>query len=357
NILQQQTITIKQTQDRSNGTPIFRVPMYVDIYRNGKTERHKITLTKEVESFVLPAATKPDLVNVDAEKTLLCKKLDRHTPEEWAFQYEHAPLFLDRLEALEGIAPKSASGELAIATMSKATHDPFFGIREVAIEKLGEEGTARNKAYLIELAEKDSTSAVRVAATSMLGRWAYSDDTKPFFKKQLNDKSFRVVTAALVALVDHAHDDGMAEAKKMEAYPERGYKLAVAEAYTHGGNDAQQPWFEKTMTTLSGNQQIRFMYLYASLLGRCEDETVRKAIPALKDFYAIQDGPGAKGSVKVVFRMLDNIYSAKLKKVEEDMAQLRATNPNATGLVQMEKERKAAADMKQFLQEERMKLK
>jgi aminopeptidase N len=357
NILQQQTITIKQTQDRSNGTPIFRVPMYVDIYRNGKIERHKIELTKELESFVLPAATKPDLVNVDAEKTLLCKKVDRHSAEEWAFQYEHAPLFLDRLEALEGLSPKSAVGDLAITTLGKATHDAFFGIRVVALEKLGEEGTLRNKDHVQELAEKDSTSAVRAAATTMLGRWAYSGTPNAFFKKQLQDKSFRVVSAALLALVDHAPTDGMAEAKKMEAYPERGYKLAVAEAYARGGNDEQQPWFEKTMSALSGNQQIRFMYFYASFLGRCKDETVRDAVPALQEFYAIQDGPGAKGSVKVVFRLLDNTYSSKLKTIAEGMAQLRATNPNATGLVQMEKERKAAEEMKQFLQEERKKLK
>ena len=48
--------------------------MYVDLYMNGEVKREKIVITKADETFELNASQKPNLVNVDADKMLLCIK-------------------------------------------------------------------------------------------------------------------------------------------------------------------------------------------------------------------------------------------------------------------------------------------
>src|ERR1019366_6577705 len=88
-----QTVQIKQIQNLTK-TPLFKLPIAIDIYANGKNVRHKITITKADETFEFDAATKPDLVNVDADKMLLCTKNEQKSIAEWAFQYKNAPLYL-----------------------------------------------------------------------------------------------------------------------------------------------------------------------------------------------------------------------------------------------------------------------
>ena len=76
------------------------LPLKVDIYANGRAHRYVATLRHAVDTLCFPAATKPDLANVDAEKVLLWQKQDHKSLAEYAYQYRHAPRYLDRREAL-----------------------------------------------------------------------------------------------------------------------------------------------------------------------------------------------------------------------------------------------------------------
>ena len=91
---------VKQAQDTSEN-PLYTMPVMVDIYIKGKVEHHKINITKIHEDFEFDVASQPDLVNFDAEKMLLCTKNDQHTEEEWAYMFNHGPLYLDRYEGLK----------------------------------------------------------------------------------------------------------------------------------------------------------------------------------------------------------------------------------------------------------------
>ena len=50
--------------------------MAIDIYAGGKKERHKIWIDGKNDTLTFKAASKPDLVNVDGDKIILCKKTD-----------------------------------------------------------------------------------------------------------------------------------------------------------------------------------------------------------------------------------------------------------------------------------------
>ena len=67
------------------------------------------------------------MVNIDADKLLLVKKSDNKSIEEFAFQYKNAPLYDDRLEAIEA-AVKSTDAK-ALQTLISALNDPYFELR------------------------------------------------------------------------------------------------------------------------------------------------------------------------------------------------------------------------------------
>ena len=51
--------------------------------------------------FISPTTKRPDLINVDGDKIILCQKKDHKTLENFIYQYKHAGLYLDRREAIE----------------------------------------------------------------------------------------------------------------------------------------------------------------------------------------------------------------------------------------------------------------
>ncbi|HRB38992.1 MAG TPA: M1 family metallopeptidase, partial [Bacteroidia bacterium] len=101
--LKKQTVIIEQKQNLQE-TPLYKLPLAIDIYENGKVRREQVTLTQQKEYLFFDCNSKPQLINVDAEKQLLCAKKDNHTSDEWRYQYQHAPLFLDRYEAIDALA-------------------------------------------------------------------------------------------------------------------------------------------------------------------------------------------------------------------------------------------------------------
>ncbi len=149
-LTKKETVHIEQMQDLSKA-PVYQLPIEIDIYSFGKKERHSVVIKKQKEEFIFDVGAKPNLVNVDAEKMLLCKKNDIKTQEEWVFQYKNAPLYLDRYEALDALSknPTSKSQD----TFLKALNDKNWSLRNFAISKL-EHLPNRNEAEGIALLTK-----------------------------------------------------------------------------------------------------------------------------------------------------------------------------------------------------------
>ena len=100
-------------------------------------DRKNVTITKSKEVFTFNSNTAPDLINVDAEKMLVCTKKDNHSVAEWIYLYNHGALFLDRLEAIDALK-KYTSDTAAIAIIQKGLNDINFEIRKTCINILAE---------------------------------------------------------------------------------------------------------------------------------------------------------------------------------------------------------------------------
>ncbi|MFI5149868.1 MAG: M1 family aminopeptidase [Bacteroidia bacterium] len=280
-----ETVTITQTQDFTRFA-LFRIPMMVDIYAGGKTERKMITVTKASEDFVFECAAKPELVNVDAEKMLLCTKKDNHTVEEWIYMYSNAPLYLDRLEAIQALS-KNASVAGAKPTLLKAMDDKFWKIRETAMRsldgKMENDATFRQK--LINIAGKDEKAEVRVNALEVLMKNFPKDESLlAVYKNGLKDQSYGVIGECLNGIVKQNSAMGLNEAKAFRDETSTYILSPLCSIYSNYGSDEDLSFYQHIAPLYRSWDQTTFLGSLGTFLrDRCKDETVVKGMPLLVD--------------------------------------------------------------------------
>jgi len=159
------TVEVKQKQDN-----LFQFPLAIDIYEDTKPKRFNVWMDEKNKSFSFKYTKKPHLVNAGAERVLLAEIEDNKTIEELVYQYNYAPKYEDRREAIEAMA-ENQKDEVAFKTLVKALDDNYYGLRILAIEKIDISKTNVKSAIhkLEKIAVNDEKTLVRAAAITRLG--------------------------------------------------------------------------------------------------------------------------------------------------------------------------------------------
>lgn len=335
---QKETVSIAQTQDFSK-TQLFRLPLIIDIYAGGKVQHKNIIITKASEDFSFDSETKPDLVNVDAEKMLLCTKKDNHSQDEWVFMYNHGPLYLDRLEALQAMN-KAIDAPGSRETFEKALQDKYWKIRETAIRDL--DGKMDNndaeKQMLKVLAEKDEKALVRSAAIEMLSKNFPKDVTLvPVYENALKDQSYGVIGEGLGAIGKANPAEGLKEAAAFNNETNPHVLRSVCSIYANYGSDENLEFFRNAAPKFKSWEQIGFMLNFGTFLkNRCKDETVLQGTSILEE--------SLKGSANKYVRYygmsslkeLLNHYQDLQEKTQKKIADLKTANTPQAGIQPLE---------------------
>ena len=193
-------VIINQTQD---GTKVFRVPLAIDIYNGAQKYRHKIWIENKTDTFSFAYTAKPDLVNVDGDKILLCEKTDNKTLDNFIHQYKHAGLYLDRREAIDYCAGLQSDPK-ALELLKTAMKDRFYGLRNYTLDQLDfKNDTVKQAAepILADLAKNDPKTIVRAKAIELLAQYK-NPVYKNLFQKATSDSSYSVAGNALEALAE-----------------------------------------------------------------------------------------------------------------------------------------------------------
>ncbi len=330
-------VEIKQVQDFSK-TPLFKLPIYVDIYSNGKVKRERITVTKADDMFEFDADTKPDLVNVDAEKQLLCTRNETKSLSEWAFQYKHAPLYLDRYEALAECI-KNIKDSIGANIVLLALNDSFWGLRQDAIEAVkdipkGHEKEIKEK--LVNLAKTDEKSNIRAIAIECLSINYTDEDLKTIYTDALKDRSYYVLGSALYAYSKVNPKEALPLAKQYENEKSVDVLRAIAGLYADYGSEENNEFFIKSESKFKGFSAIGFIGDYTSFLKNGKkDETVNAGVDLLVGI--IKDENTIKWVAyyaKKSILDLASMYETKVKTLTEQLKILNSdsTNPSSNEL-------------------------
>ncbi len=232
------TVKVKQSQEN-----VFEFPLEIEVYEGESPKTYNVWVSKKEEAFSFKYTKKPKWVNVGASKTLLAEITDHKSTENYVYQYTHGKKYLDRREAIEGLAGDQGN-EIAFETLTAALSDPFYGLRILAIDKIDiSMANAKNAIKIIEkIAENDEKTLVQAAAISKL---AILQNTKYVyvFKQALQSKSNSVKGNALSALYEIDKEAAMSYVNSITNEEEiEGMKSALIPIYIKDKTEAQMPF-------------------------------------------------------------------------------------------------------------------
>jgi aminopeptidase N len=216
-------VIVNQQQDN-----LFKLPVAIDVYNGTNKKRYNVWVQDKADTFSFASDTKPDLVNFDGDKVLLCTKKENKTLDEYIFQYSHAGNYVDRREAVD-FASKHQDDPKAVALLKTALKDKFYGIRELALDRLDmkkENVKTEMESVLADLAKNDLKRLVKAAAIENLSAYQ-KPEYESLFKEAVNDSSYTVSGNALEALSEIDSTAAISEAKRLSTQPAKG-KLASA---------------------------------------------------------------------------------------------------------------------------------
>lgn len=285
-------VTIKQTQP---GDKIFELPIAIDIYQGAKKQRQNVWMTQREQTFVFDYKTKPDLVNVDADKVLLCEKNDNKTLDNYIHQYKYAANYVDRREAIE-VCSKSQNDARALDLLKLALKDNYYELRNFTLAQLDFKNLSVKQAVepiIYDLAKNDKKSTVRAKAISLLGTYVNRPEYKSLYIKALNDSSYSVAGAALEAFTITDNAGSLEEVKKLRDKPSKG-KLAetISQILVENGTESDFDFIAGNFSKLPlGDSKFEALQPFAQFLGKINNTekfkkgidmivTFREAIPA-----------------------------------------------------------------------------
>ena len=229
------SVIIKQTQTTDK---IFKLPIDIDIYHGSEKKRTTVWMENKTDTFNFNVTSKPDLINVDANKYLLWEKKDNKTLTEFIHQYKYAKNYIDRKEAIDYCA-RHKSEAAALDLLKTGLNDAYYKLRIRSLAAIQDANLDETTITKIEtMAKADAKPQCRSYAINYLAK---TNDKKymPLFLKAVYDSSYTVAGSALEAIAN------LDEAKAISLLPElkkdcKGALKAAVEAIdilTKGDND------------------------------------------------------------------------------------------------------------------------
>ncbi|MBL4652643.1 MAG: M1 family metallopeptidase [Flavobacteriales bacterium] len=343
-----QKIVVEQKQTREE-TPVYRLSLQVDLYVSGKIQRESILITERYNEFSFTVSQQPDLVNVDAEKMLLCVKNDKKSIREWAFQYQNAPLYFDRYEAIETLGKVARKDSLAAATVLSALDDSFWRIRELAInniETLIPSHESQIKTKLITIASSDKNTSVRAKAIGLLVDEFKGEDLKELFINGTKDSSYYVLEESLIALTELDNSLGLEHCKQFENEKHDGVLETICYIYSSYGDDSHNAFFVSSAGQIKGYTRISYINDYEYYLaGERSLEVVNQGVDIIK-------GIGIDGGNKYVSmfakQALENIEN-EYKKRQHDLNKKLSKSSETASELEIQNMRKEQEQLKQTI--------
>jgi aminopeptidase N len=313
-------VAVKQTQKDK----IFKMPVAIDIYEAGKKTRHNVWIQNENDTFSFDYSVKPDLVNFDGDKMLLCEKKENKTVDNYVFQYKNCPLYLDRREALEALKSKQNEAT-ARNTLIAALKDKYYRLRASAIAKLdlkNEELKAAAAPILEELALKDEKAAVRIEALAALDKLKDSK-YESVFRKSLNDQSYGVLGKALTGLNNLKVADISTLASRFEKDHKGALTRALVNIYTANNDGSKLSVIAQSIDNLplQSMDDVTLLGNVAKLAGKSTDgPATEKVVDHLK---SIGKRFGRFGLTSLIQSHLKSIVDGKKAQMEAATPELK----------------------------------
>lgn len=229
-------VTVNQKQDLTT-TPLYRLPVKIAVWDEAGEHIYKVEIDEKEEKFIFPTNGKVKLVLFDYDQVLLAKVSESKPTEQFIEQYYLGKKYISRkLALLSGTADDTPKGQQLILDALK---DPFWKIREIAIEKaafLTEENKKTGIEIIKGLLRRDENSSVRAQAVNFLAENLSPIEATIALKDHLLEElSYKVISNAIIALNQVNHEAALETLKNYENDQTPKIRLLLATVYAADG--------------------------------------------------------------------------------------------------------------------------
>ena len=305
------SVIIEQTQ---KGDKYFKLPMAVDVYTGTERKRYNVSVENKIDTLVFYYKTRPDLINVDADKLLLAEKTDNKTEANFIAQFKNARNYMDRREALDFFGKKN------MPELAKGLNDKFGGLKILTMQKLAASPYKADAVVLeeIEKLAKSENKKVKAAAINYLvknGNIKYLS----IYQAAVNDSSYSVAGAALKGLIALDEAGAYTLSKKFSSDAKGALGAAVNDVLISSGTEADFEYVSTMYKDAPASQEkLGLTTKYAAYLAKLNNmASIKKGIDNIIAFRNLV--PAAyRSSVDPSFKAsFDKISKAKGKEIED----------------------------------------
>ena len=328
-------LKVVQQQDFEKGVPLFKIPVHVDVYAGGQKIRKMIWITEAEQTFdISNINTIPDLINFDADKTLLCNKSEKKSFDEYVFQYKNGPLFLDRYEALEYLK-KETSNPKTYEVLELALKDKYEGLRKKAIGMLSGFATTNEsklKPLMIELSKNDKNAGVRAEALNFIVEHYKGVELKEIYTAALNDRSYNVIANALEGLGTMDMSAALGKAKEFEKEKSMSLAFSIMNLYAEQGDESRVNFFMERAKDFGGFAEVGYFNMFGKFLKRCGAENTLKGVTFIKNKIKFGTNQFAKYSAQKAIKDQLNRYQESENELNSKIETARKNNQDSKEL-------------------------
>lgn len=312
----------------------YQLPFKIYVWHGKGFAGYDFTLKRKSQTFAIASATKPDLVDFDPERAVLCERKDNKTFANYVFEYHNAPYFSEQMEALKSLAEFQKDSAAAKEVLTEALHDKFYYLRQYAISRIepAKDGSDGVLTTIEQLAKTDKESAVRKEAIDKLSKTSKASNYTALFEAAVGDSSYEVSAGALKALADANPKEAMDIARKMEAEKNSEVVNAVADVYAKEGDVTYQDYFEKKLKAATGFGKYTLLYYYANFLTRMERPVVVSGISTIEQQGMTSDNHFITGAAKGALKRISKDFEDKKKATKTELT----TEQSKTGKITLE---------------------
>lgn len=253
------TVNIVQLQ-----TSPFQFPLAIDIFENGKRQRHQVFVEGKDASFSFPYTSQPNLIQVNADGVLLCDINENKILREYIFQLKNADNFQHRREALLEVAKKQEDKD-AFAAMVSALDDDAYKIRILALQQIDLINKFAKKdaiQKIMKMANNDSKTMVQAEAIHTLGKLT-DPELKTIFLKGLESKSYSVLGKALVSLYYIDKPAAVAKSKQLPDEVRQILATPLTRIFIEENDESELPFVAKNVLSgmfLTGDDTTKALF-------------------------------------------------------------------------------------------------
>ena len=236
-------VEVWQLQDQDS-TPIYRLPLDIDVWVNDQRQRHAIDITKAHEVFTFPLSQQPDGILFDSESQLLAEIDHQKSEQELKYQYYHSDRFAPRFEAIAHFSQYDSLGE-NLQLMKDALDDSFWVIRQLAVNTMEEMNRPLQPeivAKLKALSTTDPKSLVRADAITALAS-IDPEVYKETFLVGLKDSSYAVAGASIMAYAQTNATDKAEVFAPYANYKNFNVVMALSDYFVESQSPGKYEWF------------------------------------------------------------------------------------------------------------------